>query len=232
MMLISRKSQGGAVLLVSLVMLLVLTVLAVSSMRGVTLESRITANRAHDMKSQNIADAALREADTTFKDFFVKGRKITGTKTMTTVSITAEGQPVFKVEANLEMLNKKGMAATRIMTGTKTWKSGFGDEDRFNDVFAVEGTATLQRENDLMTRTITSPLIVDRSCDFIKEGRIDLDKNGTISTIDFGDGTCDAIATVTKDSDTYEIDLEEERVDRRKGKCNKGDHADVVQADN
>ncbi|AHY41732.1 pilus assembly protein PilX [Stutzerimonas decontaminans] len=63
---ISRNSQGGAVLLVSLVMLLVLTVLAVSSMRGVTLESRITANRAHDMKTQSIADAALREAEFRF----------------------------------------------------------------------------------------------------------------------------------------------------------------------
>jgi hypothetical protein len=169
---------------------------------------------------------------TTFNDFFVKGRKITGTKTMTTLSINADGQPVFKVEANLEMLNKKGMAATRVMTGTKTWKSGFGDEDRFNDVFAVEGTATLQRENDLMTRTITSPLIIDRSCDFIKKGIIDLDKNGTITTLDFGDGTCDAIATVTKDGDTYEIDLEEERVNRGKGKCNKGNDTDVAQDDN
>jgi len=63
---ISRNSQGGAVLLVSLVMLLVLTVLAVSSMRGVTLESRITANRAQDVKTQNIADAALREAEFRF----------------------------------------------------------------------------------------------------------------------------------------------------------------------
>jgi len=63
---ISRKSQEGAVLLVALVMLLVLTLLAVSSMRGVTLESRITANRAHDMKTQNIADAALREAEFRF----------------------------------------------------------------------------------------------------------------------------------------------------------------------
>ncbi|MBE7376135.1 PilX N-terminal domain-containing pilus assembly protein [Pseudomonas lopnurensis] len=61
-----RKSQGGAVLLVSLVMLLVLTLLAVSSMRGVTLESRITANRAHDMQFQNVADAALREAEFRF----------------------------------------------------------------------------------------------------------------------------------------------------------------------
>lgn len=63
---IFHRSQGGAVLLVSLVMLLVLTVLAVSSMRGVTLESRITANRAHDMKFQNVADAALREAEFRF----------------------------------------------------------------------------------------------------------------------------------------------------------------------
>lgn len=63
---ITRKSQEGAVLLVALVMLLVLTLLAVSSMRGVTLESRITANRAHDMKTQNIADAALREAEFRF----------------------------------------------------------------------------------------------------------------------------------------------------------------------
>lgn len=62
----SRKSQSGAVLLVSLVMLLVLTVLAVSSMRGVTLESRITANRAQDVRTQNIADAALREAEFRF----------------------------------------------------------------------------------------------------------------------------------------------------------------------
>jgi len=66
MTLLSRRSQSGAVLLVSLVMLLILTLLAVNSMRGVALETRITANRAHDMKTQNIADAALREAEFRF----------------------------------------------------------------------------------------------------------------------------------------------------------------------
>ena len=55
--------QGGAVLLIALIMLLVLTVLAVSSMRGVTLESRITGNRASALQMQNASDAALREAE-------------------------------------------------------------------------------------------------------------------------------------------------------------------------
>lgn len=60
------KAQQGAVLLVALVMLLILTLLAVSNMRGVTLESRITANRAHETQIRSAADAALREAEFRF----------------------------------------------------------------------------------------------------------------------------------------------------------------------
>ncbi|CAH0282415.1 hypothetical protein SRABI70_03802 [Pseudomonas sp. Bi70] len=59
----NHSHQHGAVLVVALVMLLVLTLLAVGSMRGTTLEGRITANRAHDTQQQNAADAALREAE-------------------------------------------------------------------------------------------------------------------------------------------------------------------------
>ncbi|CAM5268148.1 Pilus assembly protein PilX OS=Stutzerimonas stutzeri OX=316 GN=CXL00_14490 PE=4 SV=1 [Stutzerimonas stutzeri] len=55
--------QSGAALLIALIMLLILTVLAVSSMRGVTLESRITGNRAVALQLQSASDAALREAE-------------------------------------------------------------------------------------------------------------------------------------------------------------------------
>lgn len=59
----AMKRQEGAVLLIALVMLLVLTLLAVGSMRNVTLETRITANRAQTVKLENAADAGLREAE-------------------------------------------------------------------------------------------------------------------------------------------------------------------------
>ncbi len=55
--------QRGAVLLVSLVLLLVLTLLAVSGVREATLETRITANKAHALQVTNSAEAALREAE-------------------------------------------------------------------------------------------------------------------------------------------------------------------------
>lgn len=60
------QKQQGAVLVVALVMLLVLTVLAVSNMRGVTLESRITANRVEVGRLENLANAALREGEFRF----------------------------------------------------------------------------------------------------------------------------------------------------------------------
>ena len=60
------QKQQGAVLIIALVMLLVLTVLAVTNMRGVTLESRITANRIETSRLQNLADAALREGEFRF----------------------------------------------------------------------------------------------------------------------------------------------------------------------
>lgn len=60
------RRQRGATLLIALVTLLVITVLAVGSMRGVTLESRISANRAAASQQQALADAALREGEYRF----------------------------------------------------------------------------------------------------------------------------------------------------------------------
>src|SRR5690554_3201990 len=61
-----NSSQRGAVMMIALVMLLILTVLAISSMRGVALESRITGTRAYTSQLMDSADAALREAEFRF----------------------------------------------------------------------------------------------------------------------------------------------------------------------
>lgn len=66
MKMYAKNKQQGAVLLIGLVMLLVLTVLAVTNMRGVVLESRITANRMESGRLQNLADAASREGEFRF----------------------------------------------------------------------------------------------------------------------------------------------------------------------
>lgn len=57
------RSQRGAILPVTLVLLLVITTLAVTGSREAVLEGRITANRGHALQLDNSAEAALREAE-------------------------------------------------------------------------------------------------------------------------------------------------------------------------
>lgn len=72
---VNFKKQRGAVLVIALVMLLVLTLLATSSMRGTALDARITGNHARTTELQNLADAALREGEFRLIDpFNVRGK--------------------------------------------------------------------------------------------------------------------------------------------------------------
>ena|SRR5699024_2663508 len=65
-MSILRKKQTGATLMIALVMLLVITLIAVGTMRSTTLEMRLTGYRAENARLQNMVDAALREGEFRF----------------------------------------------------------------------------------------------------------------------------------------------------------------------
>lgn len=58
-------------------------------------------------------------------------------------------------------------------------------------------------------KVIVNPIIKLDNCKFIVAGTIEFRKNGeVIATVDFGDGTCDNLATKTVDGVTSEFKLE------------------------
>lgn len=57
------RRQNGATLFIALIILLVVTLLAVSSVREVTLESRMTGNFIEQQRLLNAAEAGLREGE-------------------------------------------------------------------------------------------------------------------------------------------------------------------------
>lgn len=80
------NKEQGASLFVALIMLLILTTLAVSSMRGVVLEGRITANRTEQLRLDNQSDSATRAA----------GNLIAGKPTVLMLCADQEPQPCLK----------------------------------------------------------------------------------------------------------------------------------------
>ncbi|KAB7623153.1 PilX N-terminal domain-containing pilus assembly protein [Alkalilimnicola sp. S0819] len=65
----SRHAQRGAALAISLILLLVMTLLGVSAMRGTTLEEKMAGNTRNRSIAFQAAEAALREAETTLTGY-------------------------------------------------------------------------------------------------------------------------------------------------------------------
>lgn len=92
--------QHGAVLFVALIMLLIITLLAVTSMREVTLESRITGNLMEEKRLRSAAESAQREAERRLANVNVAPEACTST-TPTTLCIqeivpnTTDGYKTF-----------------------------------------------------------------------------------------------------------------------------------------
>ena len=73
----------------------------------------------------------------------------------------------------------------------------------------MEGSAQgTNFEGENFSMTITTPLIKSAGCFFITQGVQEISPAGkSTRVIDYGDGTCDDIATVTVDGESKEITI-------------------------
>lgn len=81
-----------------------------------------------------------------------------------------------------------------------------------DDVYSVDGTASLSYEKGpatglTATFTTQSSLIKAWSCQYISKGKLKVDFNNASGVIDYGDGTCDDVATITVGDKAKEIKL-------------------------
>jgi hypothetical protein len=96
-------------------------------------------------------------------------------------------------------ITRDGSTCHRVFNGTDVWISGYNTDAVDDNVFSQTGSGSMTRPDGVsVSRTITTPLIIDRGCGFITEGVIEMQcPHGTVS-INFGNGACDDQATVTK----------------------------------
>lgn len=81
-------------------------------------------------------------------------------------------------------------------------------DDLFKSEAAYEEADIVLSVNGKFEKVITKPLVKLDDCDFIVEGTIEFHKGDLlIAIVDFGDGTCDNIATKTIDGESVEFIL-------------------------
>ncbi len=148
---------------------------------------------------------------TTFDEYYVNDNQVEGTKVVTNNGFNDSGNMNWDVAVN-------GVITLADGGGTISWNSQRNREwidgiqtpyNRWDNIYLITGQATGQRANGLhWTRQITSPLRIELACRFIVSGTVEINPEGKpVRILDFGDGTCDNLATVTVNGNTYTIHL-------------------------
>ncbi len=169
--------------------------------------------RGHIRKGKIVIDISdtLTKAGATqtlaYQNFFIDSTSIVLTESLKNLGKDSTGNWVIEKKYD-RTVTKNGDKIVETSIETDTWVAGFGTTNKSDDIFYESGSGSIT-VNDSITfsKTITKPLLIDRSCEFITSGTVELTKNGTTVTIDYGDGTCDNKATITTNGTTEEIEL-------------------------
>lgn len=143
----------------------------------------------------------------TYQDFGVDSLLINGTASVT----FARGEDVFRTfESEITFTLADGTTVDRKSQRNWEWIEGLDTElDQTDDMIQITGyTEATTSDGDTYRKEIVDPLIRIKDCRYIVQGVVEITLNGElVSSLDYGDGECDATAILTQNGETYEVDL-------------------------
>ncbi|MCF6180691.1 hypothetical protein [Lutibacter sp.] len=144
-----------------------------------------------------------------FENFFFNDISVEGENSLVRTRANDNGNPQSTLTFDMKVTWPDGVYASRKGTKTREWIEGFDTRTFGDNVFLITGNwnATF-KDGTVVSANITTPLRREMSCRFIVSGVVELQKNDSSGTLDFGDGTCDNVAIFTNaNGESHEITL-------------------------
>ena len=145
----------------------------------------------------------------TFINYYVDGRHIEGTRSTVNNGFNTAGNMNWTITAsNMKVTMPNGDWHSWNDQRTREMTAGFGDSLWVNDVYLINGTGTSTNSNGGSAATTLTNLVRANSCHWIISGTIEnIPSNRPARLLDFGNGNCDDLATVTVNGNTHTIHL-------------------------
>jgi len=143
------------------------------------------------------------------ENFTFNGVAVEGSANVERQRSNANGNPQSDASASFNATWPDGSTANFTGNRTREWIEGYGTGFWGDNVFLITGmgTYTGPAGNVFMKETIT-PLRGELACRFIVSGVLEISRNEATASLDFGDGSCDAVGMLTyPDGTTEEIFL-------------------------
>lgn len=145
----------------------------------------------------------------TFEDFYINEVKIEGVRTVTNSGENEEGNLEFDVTlVEGKVIFNDTMEYTREAEKTREWVRAANPID---DIWYVTGGCSgVNVDGYEYSHTIIEELMIIRCQEFnyrwaIVDGVVELVKNGETATIDYGDGTCDGAAVLSRNGEQRQV---------------------------
>lgn len=139
----------------------------------------------------------------TYTNISVGGIVINGTRAFNIMEGAEQGSYTFNIMSDMNIELADG--STIEESGSKNFELVIDSENFANSTLEISGNWTVKADGNTYVVNITSPLIINiLSCEYVSSGVMSLNKNGLAVTIDFGDGSCDEVATLTYPDGTME----------------------------
>ena len=151
---------------------------------------------------------------TTFEDFYVNDRHIEGTRTVTNISEDISADPKFHITLEDGKVTWPDETfATRQADRIRVWKRAANPLLDEVHILAESITAGVNREEVRFICVVKRDLVFKKTCQGQKRGRIpvagvkEVTVGDRVYTINFGEGECDTIVTITSGDLTETVDL-------------------------
>ncbi len=145
-----------------------------------------------------------------FEDYYFNGIKVEGTKEVENMGYNNNQNLVFSVKLmNGKLTLPDGRYIERSFEHQREWTAGFATRNIWDDEFLITGSAAGININGIAyTNTIMTALHWKRVCRFVVSGVVKIEREGAEPIeINYGDGECDAVATVSRGGESKEIQL-------------------------
>ncbi len=145
-----------------------------------------------------------------FEDFYVNDNHVEGTKVLTNMGFDENNHLSFYMEV-VAVIHRADNGGTFSWNSnrTHTWIDGYETYNRHDDVYLIEGVADgITVSGDTWTRETITPLRIELDCRYVVSGILEIIPEGRPARlVDFGNGECDNIITLTVNGETYTIYL-------------------------
>lgn len=154
-------------------------------------------------------EAATKTIQLTLGDFTYNGVAVEGGSTILRMRSNANGNPQSEVTGQYSGVWPDGSNVSFSRNRTREWIEGYGSGFWGDNVFSITGSSSFTGKlGQVLQKEITTPLRREWSCRFIVSGVLAISRNDVTATLDFGDGSCDALGTLTAaDGETTEVRL-------------------------